>query len=102
MWPWEEEEISETEYTRALQGLNRFLKEVDIDQLYTLEDVSAVASLLGHDLRIIAMAKGTRVEVRSGFLAAGTNESIDDIAYLIRTWGTYLGTPSLRVKRESP
>jgi len=79
VWPWEEEKINAAEYMRALQGLNRFLKEVDIDQLYTLEDVSAAASLLGHDLRVIAMAKGTAVEIRSGFLAGVTNGSIDDI-----------------------
>jgi hypothetical protein len=62
VWPWEEERCSAAEYIRALQGLNHFLKDVDIDQLHTLEDVSAVASLLGHDLRMIAMAKGIRVE----------------------------------------
>ncbi len=79
VWPWEEEICSAAEYLRALQDLNRFLKDVDIDQLHTLEDVSAVASLLGHDLRMIAMAKGIRVEVESSFLTTETNEALDDI-----------------------
>ena|SRR5436309_30458 len=79
VWPWEEEICSAAEYLRALEGLNHFLKDVDIDQLHTLEDVSAVASLLGHDLRMIAMAKGIRVEVESSFLTTETNEALDDI-----------------------
>ena len=45
-WPWEEEVISTAEYRRSLQGLNRFLAEAEASQLHTVEDVSAVASLV--------------------------------------------------------
>jgi hypothetical protein len=88
VWPWEEEICSPAEYMRALHGLNHFLKDVDIGQLHTLEDVSAVASLLGHDLRIIAMAKGIRVEAKTSFLITGTNEAIDVIEekYVLTTF----------------
>ncbi len=60
IWPWEEEDIS-IEYQRSLQDLERFL-HVDISELYTLEDLSAVASLVGHDLHVIAVTRGKSVE----------------------------------------
>src|SRR6266566_3295153 len=63
LWPWEDEGISPVEYIRSLQGLCRFLEQVDLRNLQTLEDVSAVASLIGHDLRALAMAKGQKAAI---------------------------------------
>lgn len=62
VWPWEDEGIDEIEYTHSLQSLNRFLGTVDVSTLHTLEDVSAVASLVGHDLHVLAVAKGKKIE----------------------------------------
>lgn len=62
VWPCEDESISETEYHYAAHSLERFLAQVNVNELLTLEDVSSVASLIGHDVRILAMVYGKKVE----------------------------------------
>lgn len=62
VWPWEEERISETEYEYALQSLEHFLAQVDASELLTLEDVSSAASLIGHNVRILALVRGKKLE----------------------------------------
>lgn len=61
-WPWEEEEITPADYTRSLKAILRFLAEVDVQILHTLEDLSAAVSLVGHDLHAIVVAKGRKRE----------------------------------------
>ena len=79
LWPWEDEGISPVEYIRSLQGLSRFLEQVDLRKLQTLEDVSAVASLIGHDLRALAIAKGQKIEKRTELFEPGASEPIQSI-----------------------
>jgi hypothetical protein len=79
LWPWEDEGISPVEYIRSLQGLSRFLEQVDLRKLQTLEDVSAVASLIGHDLRALAIAKGQKIEKRTQLFEPGASEPIQSI-----------------------
>lgn len=76
LWPWEDEVISLGEYTRSLQGLHRFLERVDVLTLQTLEDLSAVASLVGHDLHVIVVVKGQKLERRVEYAAQGAGEPI--------------------------
>src|SRR5260370_8322496 len=59
-WPWEEEVISGADYQRSLEDLKRFGEEVDVNQLQTLENLSAVDSLVGHGMYIVAVTKGTK------------------------------------------
>jgi hypothetical protein len=35
-WPWEEEVISEAEYQRSLEGLRRYVEEVEVNRLQTV------------------------------------------------------------------
>jgi hypothetical protein len=65
LWPWEEEVISGAEYQRSLEGLKQFVEEVDVNQLQTLEDLSAVASLVGHDVYVVAATKGKKIEKKT-------------------------------------
>src|SRR5207249_11531018 len=78
-WPWEEEDISTEEYIRSLQGLIHFLKDVDVSAIHTLEDVSAVASLVGHDLHTIVVIKGMKIEKKTEKLEPGASEPISHI-----------------------
>src|SRR5947207_15180497 len=61
-WPWEEEVISAAGYRRSLQGLHRFLAEAEVSPLHTVEDVSAVASRVGHVVHALAVANGQTLE----------------------------------------
>src|ERR1044071_9206001 len=62
LWPWEDERISDTEYEYALQSLQRFLVWVHVEELLTLEDVSSATSLIGHNMRIVAIVRGKKIE----------------------------------------
>ncbi|HEX6478992.1 MAG TPA: hypothetical protein VF043_09110 [Ktedonobacteraceae bacterium] len=86
--PWDEEVISEEEYQRSLESLRRFVAEVDVSRLYTLEDVSAVASLVGHDMRILAVIKGKKNERKSLRLEYGASELISRVEreYIFTTY----------------
>jgi hypothetical protein len=64
-WPWEEEVFSGAEYQRSLEGLKRFVEEVNVKQLQKLEDLSAVASLVGHDIYVVVVTKGTKIEKKT-------------------------------------
>jgi hypothetical protein len=64
-WPWEEEVFSGAEYQRSLEGLKRFVEEVNVKQLQKLEDLSAVASLVGHDIYVAVVTKGTKIEKKT-------------------------------------
>jgi hypothetical protein len=79
LWPWEEQVISQAEYQRALDGLNRFVEEVEVKQLQTLEDLSAVASLVGHDLSVVAATKGQKIEHKTAYVEPGVSEPISRI-----------------------
>jgi hypothetical protein len=78
-WPWEEEVISAAEYSRSLQGLNHFLEETEVSQLDTVEDVSAVASLVGHDVHALAVAKGQKIEKKMAEPEPGACEPLGRI-----------------------
>ena len=78
-WPWEEEVISAAEYRRSLQSLKRFLEEAEVSQLHTVEDVSAVASLVGHDVRALAVANGQKIEKRMAEPEPGASEPLGRI-----------------------
>ena len=75
-WPWEEEVISAAEYKRSLQCLNRFLAEAEVSQLHTVEDVSAVASLVGHDVHAVAVANGQKMEKTMAEPEPGASEPL--------------------------
>jgi hypothetical protein len=64
-WLWAEEGISAAEYQRSLEGLQRFVEEVEVNRLHTLEDLSAVASLVGHDVSVLAVAHGKKSEKKT-------------------------------------
>ena len=80
VWPWEDERISEAEYTYALESLERFLADVHVDELLTLEDVSSVASLVGHNVRILAIVRGKKLERQVERYATGTGELVSTLA----------------------
>lgn len=77
--PWDDEVISIEEYKCSLLSLRRFIAEVDVSGLYTLEDVSAVASLVGHDVRMLAATQGKKNERRSLRLEIGASELISRV-----------------------
>src|SRR5947209_14969882 len=79
IWSWQEEAVSVTEYTYALHSLNRFLTEVEVREPETLEDVSAVASLVGHDLHVLTLTKGKSIEKKIERFEPGASEPIRDI-----------------------
>jgi len=64
-WPWEEESISLTEYWRSLEGLKRFVEVAEVNHLCTLEDLSAIASLVGHDIAVLATVYGKKCEKKT-------------------------------------
>jgi len=64
-WHWEEEGIRAAEYQRSLEGLKRFVEEVEVNRLHTLEDLSAVASLGGHDVAVLAVTQGKKIEKKT-------------------------------------
>ena len=78
-WPWEEEVISAAEYMRSLQGLNRFLEEAEVSQLHTVEDVSAVASLVGRDVHTVTVANGQKIEKKMAEPEPGASEPLGHI-----------------------
>src|ERR1700676_3536982 len=61
-WLCEEERLSQAEYQYALARLQRFVEEVAVNPLLTLEDLSAVASLVGHDASVLAVTQGKKCE----------------------------------------
>ncbi len=76
LWPWEEQVISGADYQRSLDGFTRFVEEVEVKQLQTLEDLSAVASLIGHDLSVVARALGQKIEHKTDYVEPGVSEPI--------------------------
>ena len=68
MWPWADTINYEAEYKRSLQNLQHFIKAVDVSNLYSLEDVSAMVSLVGHDLHILAITQGKQSEKAPKYL----------------------------------
>ena len=79
LWPWEEEVISAAEYRRSLQSLKRFLEEAEVSQLHSLEDVSAVASLVGQDVHALAVANGRKFEKKMAEPELGASEPLGRI-----------------------
>jgi hypothetical protein len=78
-WPWEEEVISGADYQRSLEGLKRFVEEVEVYHLQTLEDLSAVASVVGHDLYVLAATKGKKIEKKTEYVEPSVSEPISRI-----------------------
>ena len=78
-WPWEEECISAAEYQCSLEGLQRFVEEVEVNRLHTLEDLSAVASIVGHDLFVLAVTHGKKSEIKTEQFEPSVGESISRI-----------------------
>ena len=78
-WLWEEEAISAADYQRSLDGLQRFVEEVEVNRLHTLEDLSAVASLVGHDLFVLAVTHGKKSEIKTELFEPTVGESISRI-----------------------
>ena len=75
-WPWEEEVFSGAEYQRSLEGLQRFVEEVNVNRLQTLEDLSAVASLVGHDVYVVAVTQGKKIEKKIELFEPAVSEPI--------------------------
>jgi hypothetical protein len=75
-WLWEEEGISAAEYQRSLEGLQRFVEEVEVNRLQTLEDLSAVASLVGHDVSVLVVTQGKKIEKKTEQFEPTVGESI--------------------------
>lgn len=70
-WSGKEAYINQAEYPHSLARLRCFVEAVTINDLMTLEDLSAVASLVGHDATVLAVTRGTRCEQKmSGELTA--------------------------------
>jgi hypothetical protein len=89
-WPWEEEYISAAEYQCSLEGLQHFVEEVDVNRLHTLEDLSAVASIVGHDLSVLAVTLGKKSEKKTEQFEPTVGESVGRIEreyVFIRTLG---------------
>ena len=78
-WPREEECISAAEYQCSLEGLQHFVEEVEVNRLHTLEDLSAVASIVGHDLFVFAVTHGTKCERKTEQFEPTVGESISHI-----------------------
>lgn len=76
LWPWEDVRINQAEYIRSLQNLARFIEAVDVSELHTIEDLSAVASLIGHDVYTVTMVKGKEIEKQPAQLAPGANDPL--------------------------
>lgn len=76
LWPWENERVSTIEYTRSLQNLTRFLETANVSRLQTIEDLSAVASLVGHDIRTLAVATGNVIEKKTEQFEPGVSEPL--------------------------
>jgi hypothetical protein len=73
LWPWEDdEEVSTAEFERSLKSLNRFLDMVNVEALYTLENLSAVASLVGHDIYTIAVANMKKTFAKGNLCSSQT------------------------------
>lgn len=79
LWPWEEEVISGAEYQRSLEGLKRFVEEVEVKSLQTLEDLSAAASLVGHDIYVVAVTKGKKIEKKTEYFEPTVSEPLSRI-----------------------
>ena len=79
LWPWEEQAISGADYQRSLDGLKRFVEQVEVHDIHTLEDLSAVASLVGHDLSVVAVANGQKIERKSEQFEPSVHEPISHI-----------------------
>lgn len=75
-WLWEEESLDKAEYQRSLASLQRFVEEVEVNRLHTLEDLSAVASLVGHDLSVLAVMQGKKFEKKTDQFVPAVGESI--------------------------
>jgi len=78
-WPWEEKCISVAEYQCSLKGLRRFVEEVEVNRLHTLEDLSAVASIVGHDLSVLAVTHGKKSKIKTEQFEPTVGESITRI-----------------------
>lgn len=79
LWPWEEPVISQADYQRALDDLHRFVDEVEVKQLQTLEDLSAVASLVGHNLSVVAATRGQKREHKTIYTQPGVSEPLSHL-----------------------
>ena len=75
-WPWEEEVFSGAEYQRSLEGLKRFVEERNVKQLQKLEDLSAVASLVGHDVYVVVVTKGKKIEKKTKLFDPTVSEPV--------------------------
>jgi hypothetical protein len=67
---------SVAEYHCSLEGLQRFVEEVEVNRLHTLEDLSAVASKVGHDLSVLAVTHGKKSEMKTEQFEPTVGESI--------------------------
>ena len=67
------------EYQCSLESLQRFVEEVEVNLLHTLEDLSAVASLVGHDLFVLAVTHGKKSERKTEQFEPAVGESISRI-----------------------
>jgi hypothetical protein len=74
-WLWEEG-ISAAEYQRSLEGLQHFVEEVEVNRLQTLEDLSAVASLVGHYVSVLVVTQGKKIEKKTEQFEPTVGESI--------------------------
>lgn len=68
--------ISASEYEHSLQGLKNFVAEVKLTNILTLEDLSAAASLVGHDIQVVVATKGREIEKQILEIKPGADEGI--------------------------
>ena len=79
LWPWEEQVISAADYQHSLEGLKRFVEQVEVHDLQTLEDLSAVTSLVGHDMYVVAATQGQKIEQKTPRFEPTASEPISRI-----------------------
>lgn len=79
LWPWEEQVITSADYQHSRAGLKRFVEQVDVHNLQTLEDLSAVASLVGHDIYVVAVTHGQKNEQKTEQFEPSVSEPISHI-----------------------
>ncbi len=83
--PLPQEDVDAAEYARSLESLRRFAG-VDITGIRNLEDLSARASLIGHDIKVVVLAKGGIQETKFKYQKSGVLEKTKaiDRTYVIR------------------
>lgn len=78
-------DVSSQEYARSLARLKEFL-DVDVDGIQNIKDLSSKTAMVGHDLRIVILAKGKIQETEFEYTKPGKKQPTKaiDITRVIR------------------